>query len=188
MKIVCLAWGSLVWCPRDLKVAGTWQPDGPELPIEFARTSDGGKGRLTLVVTPGAVCVTTLWSFLDYPTGESARAALRQREGCRLRDAGIWPAVDASRWFCADVIGEWAESHGFDHVIWTALPPKFDHQDGVPPPSAQAAIEYLASRDPKVRQDADGYVRRAPKQVRTLFRAAFEEHFGWRPVEASDAN
>lgn len=90
------------------------------------------------------------------------------------------------QWFCANVIGEWAKSQGFDHVIWTALPPKFGHQDGVPPPSAQAAIEYLASRDPKVRRDAEEYVRRAPKQVRTPFRAVFEEHFGWRPEDASD--
>lgn len=137
MKIDCLAWGSLVWCARDLKMAGTWQTDGPELPIEFARMSDAGEGRLTLVVTPGAECVTTLWSVLDYPSGESARAALRQREGCRLADIGIWPVEDASRRFCANVIGEWAESQGFDYVIWTALPPKFGHQDGAPPPSSR---------------------------------------------------
>lgn len=47
MKIVYLARGSLVWCGRELKMAGTRQPDGSELPIEFARTSDAGEERLT---------------------------------------------------------------------------------------------------------------------------------------------
>jgi hypothetical protein len=53
----------------------------PRLPIEFARTSDGEEGCLTLVLKPGTAGVPTLWSFLGYPTGESARATLRQREG-----------------------------------------------------------------------------------------------------------
>jgi hypothetical protein len=43
MRIACVGWGSLVWDPRDLPVKGAWRPDGPRLPIEFARQSDNGR-------------------------------------------------------------------------------------------------------------------------------------------------
>ena len=48
MKIAILGWGSLIWNPRILKVAGDWTLDGPTLPIEFSRISDND--RLTLVI------------------------------------------------------------------------------------------------------------------------------------------
>jgi hypothetical protein len=51
MKIVVLAWGSLVWDPRTLRLAHSWMEGGPVLPIEFSRVSDNG--RLTLVIDEG---------------------------------------------------------------------------------------------------------------------------------------
>jgi len=32
VKIVCIAWGSLLWEPGPLKLASGWQPGGPALP------------------------------------------------------------------------------------------------------------------------------------------------------------
>jgi hypothetical protein len=52
MTIGCLGWGSLIRDQGKLPVRGTWQGDGPELPVEFARQSTNG--RVTLVVTEGA--------------------------------------------------------------------------------------------------------------------------------------
>ncbi|MDU1189996.1 MAG: hypothetical protein E6990_18890 [Enterobacter sp.] len=43
MKIACLGWGSLIWKSGALPVAGEWQTDGPSLPVEFCRVSDGGE-------------------------------------------------------------------------------------------------------------------------------------------------
>ena len=48
MKIGILAWGSLIWDPGTLRLAGNWIEGGPVLPIEFSRVSDNG--RLTLVI------------------------------------------------------------------------------------------------------------------------------------------
>ncbi len=58
MKIAVLAWGSLVWDPRELHAAAPFAPNGPLLPIEFCRVS--GDGRLTLVIDEafGIVCKT----------------------------------------------------------------------------------------------------------------------------------
>ena len=51
-KIACIAWGSLVWDPRELPVTAVWRRDGPALPIEFARCSVDR--RITLVIDPGS--------------------------------------------------------------------------------------------------------------------------------------
>jgi hypothetical protein len=48
MKVLVLAWGSLVWDPGALRLASNWMEGGPVLPIEFSRISDDG--RLTLVI------------------------------------------------------------------------------------------------------------------------------------------
>lgn len=181
MKIACLGWGSLVWDQRTLR-AGTWEPDGPSLPIEFARAFDNGEGRLTLVLTPEAAPVPVMWSLVDYPSSGTARKALCSREGCRLSDIGIWPAQGAVPWLAYEVIGKWGRTRGFDCVIWTALPPKFGQKEGVSPSSDRAAITYLESRSSEVLRDAEEDVRKAPVQVRTPFRAAFEQHFGWTPT------
>jgi len=57
-KIAVIAWGSLVWDKRSLRIADKFECTGPRLPIEFCRIS--GDGRLTLVIdeTNGAECPT----------------------------------------------------------------------------------------------------------------------------------
>lgn len=46
--IYVLAWGSLIWDRRELKMDGEWQKGGPVLPIKLSRKSK--KGNLSLVV------------------------------------------------------------------------------------------------------------------------------------------
>jgi hypothetical protein len=180
-RIACLAWGSLVWEPRELQndMEGDWNEDGPILPVEFARTSDGGEGRLTLVLVAGAQPVPVLWAEMLVSDVAAARESLRARERCNAVGVGSWPG-DASR-LGYESIQQWAKRKELDHVVWTALGPLFNGKAGNAPPSSQAALQYLRSRPLQVLNRAEEYVRRAPRQVATTFRADFESELGWTP-------
>ena len=175
VRIVCIGWGSLVWDPGVLRRVGDWQTDGPTLPLEFARISRDG--RLTLVLTPGAAPVPTSWCELNYQTGEAARAALAGREGPAIHAIGLWPAQAPNHTTGHAEICQWGEDRGVDAVIWTALRPRFDGVDGAGPKDAVTAASYLSSLTGDALVRASEYVRRAPEQVRTGFRAALEATF-----------
>ena len=70
-RVAILGWGSLLWKPENLRNQRKWRPDGPWLPIKFARTSnlkekDDRRPYLSLVIYPHAGLVRTYWdmSFL----------------------------------------------------------------------------------------------------------------------------
>ena len=46
LRIACLGWGSLLWDPRSLPMAGPFRDDGPRLPIEFSRIARDGRATL----------------------------------------------------------------------------------------------------------------------------------------------
>lgn len=64
MRIVIPGWGSLIWNPGNLAMTGEWQPDGPMLPVEFARVSTDG--RLTLVIAPDVPAVVGADTVTSY--------------------------------------------------------------------------------------------------------------------------
>ncbi len=177
MKIACLGWGSLVWNPGVLHTVGAWRDDGPELPLEFARTSQDG--RLTLVLVNDAPLVPCLWTELDYTAPHHAQEALAGREGCTLPGIGLWPG-DAPRHAAgAELIARWAEARGVQAVVWTALTPRFDGNDGQAPPTGAASLAYLRTLEARAQARAREYVERAPTQLRTPLRQLFEQELGW---------
>ena len=178
MKIVCLGWGSLVWNPGVLRCVGGWHADGPELPLEFARTSQDG--RLTLVLTDSARLVPCLWTELEYTAPHHAQEALAGREGCTLPCIGLWPGAPPAHSPGVAAIAAWAAARDVGAVVWTALKPRFEGVDGTAPASAEAALVYLKQLDARRLAKAQEYVERAPPQVQTAFRAAFEQELEWR--------
>ena len=58
MKTAVLAWGPLVWDPRELRLAAEFVPNGPLLLIEFCRVSSDGRLTLAVDETYGALCQT----------------------------------------------------------------------------------------------------------------------------------
>lgn len=163
-------------------MAGDWRQDGPMLPVEFARASDSGEGRLTLVLVEGARPVPVLWAELNAPDVAAAKQALRARERCKELGVASWPG-DPSR-LGYEAIQDWARHQGLDDVVWTALGPLFGGKRGIAPSSPDVAIQYLRSRSAEVLARAEEYVRKAPRQVATEFRAAFERELGWTALDA----
>ncbi len=182
MKTAVLAWGSLVWCPRELQAASAFAPNGPLLPVEFCRVS--GDGRLTLVVdeTFGIVC-KTYSAPSALPTLDEAIENLRVREAMpNARAAGFVVTASGKQ---SDVamqrhpqavatIAAWATANGYDAAIWTALASNFGEPDkGGEPFSVTAAIRYLEkleARDPAKFARALDYIRKAPPEIDTPVR------------------
>ena len=176
VNIVCLAWGSLVWQPGILPLAGPWSTDGPSLPIEFARVGD--KGELATVLCPGCPVCPVRWAKLSEPDLVTARKLLRRHEEIppdRVDGVGsvrlgqppgaLLGAADIFRWAVA--------RKGIDAVIWTSLPPRFDGVEGrIPNPDE--AVTYLRRLTGQERRNAEDYVQRVPAEIQTANRAALE--------------
>ena len=182
VKSAVLAWGSLVWDPRELQTASKFIADGPLLPIEFCRISDDGRLTLAIDEAFGALCKTYSGpSALE--SLDAARDDLCLREGMAdARAIGfVEPASGRQSEFAMQshpqvvaTIGAWAESIGYDAAIWTALTSNFDEWGkGGEPFSVSAALEYLEtleSEDPAKFVQALAYIRKAPPEVETPVR------------------
>ncbi len=139
MRVAVLGWGSLIWNPGCLRLGdGEWRPDGPVLPIEFARISGSGEEpeRLTLTLREGAQDVPTLWSELEQDELDVARANLAQREKCAVERIGyVGPNGGSQLRAITDPtaaqellrrLEAWRVEKGFDAVIWTDLRSNFE--------------------------------------------------------------
>ena len=181
MNIVCIAWGSLLWKPGNLKLASNWHPGGPRLPLEFARQSDHSP-ELALVLCERARLAPTYWAYLDVRDLDAAREMLREREKitpARPEWIGSIPAQDGAH---EDPrIAAWMRAHRIDAVVWTAIPPKFSGENGRVP-SADEAVAWLDSCRGDERAGAEEYVRRTPAHIDTRYRRAIEARLGWQPL------
>lgn len=181
MKIGCLGWGSLIWKPGDLKVAGEWHSDGPAVPIEFSRVADGGE--LATAICLGVPTVDVLWARLANMSLEQACSDLASREGIpkqRTDGVGTLMVHDDAR---VDGLNKWALDRGLDAVIWTALPPRYQNIENRIP-TAYQALRYLESLGPEDQAHARSYIEQVPEQIRTPYRNLFEVELGWQPMSA----
>lgn len=181
--IACLGWGSLVWDPRDLRISSEWSADGPLVNIDFLRQSQDG--RMTLVLDEVATPVRSLWAQLDVLNLAQARDDLRAREGVPKSVAdkfiGSWSLGAPSPMNMVE-LDAWAQTRGVDHVVWTALPAKFDGKDRTPTPDD--VVGYLRGLVGLTRDNAERYIRRAPRQVDTPLRRRIAAELNWTPTDA----
>lgn len=182
MKIAVLAWGSLYWDPKQLSVTGDWFFDGPALPIEFARISNGG--RLTLVIKPGFDNVTTLYAVSAYDTLDMARENLRLREDTSnitniafVNFGDDTKQVRPANEFVIDILREWNRDKEFDAIIWSDFSPRFSDVHQQERFSLENVINYLQSLEEAAKNRALEYIRNAPKQITTRFRNEIEKKF-----------
>ena len=181
MKIAVLAWGSLVWDPRELKTATAFTPNGPLLPVEFCRIAKDGRLTLAIDETFGAVC-TTYSAESAHDDLDQAIDNLRLREETRASNVGFAEpvfgresqiAVERHPQAVAS-IAAWAASKAYDAVIWTALKSNFDEWGKAGEAfSVTAAIRYLETlkgKDTAAFDRALEYIRKAPPEVQTPVR------------------
>jgi hypothetical protein len=185
--IACLGWGSLIWHQGNLPIVGDWQPDGPSLPLEFARQSTEGTNAdaLTLVLVPGPYPLArSLWSYLDVKTPAEAREVLGTREKVPekywKKSIALWEESDKNE-PANPAVASWARDRGLSAVVWTALPPKFQGENRRMPTLDEAVI-YLRGLTGEPRERAERYVRKAPAQIDTPYRQRFVAEFEWAPI------
>ena len=181
MKIACLGWGSLIWKSGALPVASAWHSDGPQVPIEFVRISEGGE--LATAICLNATPVPVLWAWLNTASLETACRALRQREGIpdsRDDGLGIMTVTDTP----VGPLAEWAHSRGIEALIWTGLPACKDGVEGRIP-TLDEAVTYLQQLEGETREHARRYIEQVPAQIDTAYRRAFAALPGWQhPIPA----
>ncbi len=185
MNIAVLAWGSLVWKPRNRHGSlcteeAPWSPDGPRLPIEFARISSDG--RLTLVVVPGQRTSPVLWKRSCHGELDAAIDNLAAREtGAPRRHIHAADHQGAlhgeSDPDTAGRVATWvARRSDIDAAVWTGLPPGNRWSDhGFEGFSPDAALAYAGTLQGIERRRALEYVRHTPRQVATPLRPRLAE-------------
>ena len=181
--IACLGWGSLIWSPQELPIQRSWFEDGPLVRVEFVRRSMNG--RITLVLHKDTKPVRSLWALMTVDNLVDAKEKLVAREGCQKSAVKSW-SQDCSNpeQRCILDLDAWAKSRSIDHVIWTALLPKFfdkNLQELTRDPTSDQVIQYLKRLRGCERDHAEEYVRRAPRQIDTQYRRDIEATLGWSP-------
>ena len=172
-KIAVLAWGSLIDNPGVLStIIDKWNPDGPKLPIEFARKSNDG--RLTLVIFGNYITIAerwikAYWSFIYTNSIDTSISFLAEREKCPLSRIGLfYPKND---FILEDEIlksiNVWALKKEIDAVIWTNLSATFNNEDEI--------LNYILCLKGDVYRKAYKYIFSTPIQTKTYLREKIEK-------------
>lgn len=183
LRIACVGWGSLIWDPRTLSYLGDWKFDGPILPLEFARESDGQK--ITLVICPDVTRVTTRWVLMNVPSLHAARENLGLREYDKAtpqwieKRVGFWDRESGTLSGAeGETIAAWARAQKLDGAVWTDLPCGFKSGPKIMP-SGQQVVAHLKALVGDAREKAEEYVRFAPAEIDTTYRRLISQELGW---------
>lgn len=182
MKIACIGWGSLVWCPQSLHVRSCWFADGPLLQIEFARESRDK--RVTLVITPDTPPVRCLWALMSLTDLDAAKKDLAAREGIEenriVRSIGFVTGQSNPQNEVEIEVKRWLSVVGVEAAIWTNLQPKIGN--AYRKPTIVEVLGHLRGLSPEQRTNAEEYIRKTPRQIDTDYRRRIEFEFGWLPI------
>ena len=125
---------------------------------------------------PISTPVRSLWAVMDATDINVARQVLCHREGISQQNEkgyiGSWSSGQPSPNLICD-LPEWAESRGVHHVVWTALPPKFNNATRTP--TQEEVVQYLNALTGSKRNNAERCIRSAPIQIDTAYRRCIEE-------------
>jgi len=155
MKIAYLAWGSLLWDYTKLNLKSSWKNSGLQLPLNFSRISDRGKGRLTLVIDNETGKLNDTYIAKTKTSNlNKAISNLKTREKTKKSSIGYVNLLEKSsrtkllKGFQIDQIVNLAKENNLDAIIWTDIPPNFDEITGMKINSINA-MKYIDSKKDK---------------------------------------
>jgi len=137
MKIGYIAWGSLLWDFTKLRLKYPWKDSNIQLPLNFSRISDKGKGRLTLVIDKKNGKLNNV--FLARTKSNDLNKAINQiknREKTRKSNIGYINLKDNTvrtkllNKEHIQNIKKLAIKNNLDAIIWTDIPPNFQEITG----------------------------------------------------------
>jgi hypothetical protein len=191
MRIAIIGWGSLIWCPGNLRIRTRWRSDGPTLPIEFARISRDG--RLTLVIHDGAEPQQTYWALSAFDDLEAAKRNLKERERANSKDIHYFTLDGRSPNSVPPKISQRIQAwlvgrKDVDAAVWTGLSTNWPDKRNQEVFTVDDALEYvrgLLSEGDRLRDLCDrvqDYVCNTPAQIQTVVRKRLRER-GWQDAE-----
>ena len=151
MIIYYIAWGSLLWNFKSLKIETEWTKSNIKFPLNFSRISDSGHGRLTLVIDETGEMNNVYYARTSFSNLNTAIQKLKMREKTLNKNIGfINIASDTFRTSLLDNkkiqdLVNFAKKNKIDGLIWTEISPNFDEVFGKPY-SKENAIEYIESK------------------------------------------
>ena len=151
MIIYYIAWGSLLWNFKSLKIETEWTKSNIKFPLNFSRISDSGNGRLTLVIDKTGEMNNIYYAKTAFSNLNTAIQKLKMREKTSNKNIGfINIASDTFRTSQLDdkkiqELVSFAKKNKIDGLIWTEISPNFDEVFGKPY-SKENAIEYIESK------------------------------------------
>jgi hypothetical protein len=151
MIIYYIAWGSLLWNFKSLRIETEWTKTNIKFPLNFSRISDSGQGRLTLVIDKTGEMNNVYYAKTAFSNLNTAIQKLKTREKTSNKNIGfINIASDTFRTSLLDdkkilELINFAKKNKIDGLIWTEISPNFNEVFGKPY-SKENAIEYIESK------------------------------------------
>ena len=154
MKIIYLAWGSLLWNSKGLKLKEEWKKTTFKLPLNFSRISDNGKGRLTLVIDQEqGILNNVFYTSTKYHDLNKAINALKVREKTTKNHIG-YLTLNKKRsknltHYQEEVLRDFIKELGYDAIVWTDLGKNFERYMGKSF-GKENALLYLKSKKERI--------------------------------------
>ncbi len=151
MIIYYIAWGSLLWNFKTLKIETEWTKSNIKFPLNFSRISDNGNGRLTLVIDKTGEMNNVYYARTSFSNLNNAIRKLKTREKTSNKNIGfINIESNTVRTSLLDdkkiqELVNFAKKNKIDGLIWTEITPNFNEIFGKPY-SKENAIEYIKSK------------------------------------------
>lgn len=177
-NIIYLGWGSLLWDSKFLKLKNNdWIKTDLELPLEFSRISDRGRGRLTLVIDPTHGTKNYVW---ERPANTKnlniAIRRLMKRENTTVGQICYYNAQTDQRRTLSlpdnlvKAIKDWCIAKNYDAVVWTGLSSNWEKLRGKTFTTTDA-LDYFQGAYDQVQTEILNYIYQAFKtgQVSTKF-------------------